>query len=102
MNVDRRMGPRSPFHLALRGGQEKILEEERRKFRPVVQSGLAVNRQCLLTNRGLTGETCCSDLPVTVYAHNADAAYGARGQQTMSGGEPRAVEGREHHPDGNR
>jgi hypothetical protein len=37
-----------------------------------------------------------------VYAHNAGAAYGVRGQQTMSGGEPSAVEGREHHPDGNR
>ena len=37
-----------------------------------------------------------------VYAHNAGAAYGVRGQQTMSGGEPGVVEGRQHRPDDNR
>lgn len=31
-----------------------------------------------------------------VYAHNAGAAYAATGQQTTRGGEPRAVEGRQH------
>ena len=34
----------SRCRLALRGGQEKILEEERRQLRAVAQSGLAVNR----------------------------------------------------------
>jgi uncharacterized membrane protein len=36
-----------------------------------------------------------------VYAHNAGAAYAAAGQQTVRGGEPKAVEGRQH-PDDDR
>jgi uncharacterized membrane protein len=31
-----------------------------------------------------------------VYSHNAGAAYAATSQQTVSGGKPRAVEGRQH------
>ena len=34
-----------------------------------------------------------------VYAHNAGAAYAATSQQTVSGGESRAVEGRQHPDD---